>query len=285
MTMHCVLVYHCSVLCCCVIIYSGGGIQTRAVIYSVFCSTFNGSFCRSYLSAIFPRQRATVPRARSSGRARAAATRPSAATLHAPTAPRPSPCAPCARSRITALTRYQHALQACAFVRTRAHVVWVSVCVISCPNLDAGCAICQPGQVLSSPCTSTQNTVCSTGFQPNAAIVAFALPLTVLGVASCFALAVVFVRNRKHPVVRVTSPDVMLCILFGCAGCFSSLPTFVVSVSDVACALRAWLPSVSLTLSLSAILAKNFRIYTVRSTRVHRHTHSHSRTLLTHTDL
>lgn len=87
--------------------------------------------------------------------------------------------------------------------------------------------------------------------------------VSALGITLSFAFAAVFVWFRQRAVIQATTPSLVYLVFLGTAGLYCSIILFALPVTRTMCYFRWFLPSLSLALVLSSILAKNLRIYAV----------------------
>ncbi|SPQ94505.1 unnamed protein product (mitochondrion) [Plasmodiophora brassicae] len=97
----------------------------------------------------------------------------------------------------------------------------------------------------------------------NATIVAIAWAVALLGAVGALMLLVMVYRHRDDAIIKASSYAFNLYTLVSLCACFLSCIPYLVPASTTVCALRWWLPTLSIVALLSVIAAKAYRIWKV----------------------
>lgn len=87
--------------------------------------------------------------------------------------------------------------------------------------------------------------------------------LASLGLLCCLAVTTFVFRYRTLDLIRATSPEFMLVIIFGCIFMFASVFTYFGKPTMASCHVRIWLFFLGYGVSAAALLFKNFRIWRI----------------------
>jgi len=87
--------------------------------------------------------------------------------------------------------------------------------------------------------------------------------LASIGLLLCVALTVFVLRYRTLDLIRATSPEFMLVIIFGCVFMYASIFTYFGEPTVVSCHVRIWLFFLGYGVATAALLFKNFRIWRI----------------------
>ncbi|KAL7748321.1 hypothetical protein RI367_006280 [Sorochytrium milnesiophthora] len=92
---------------------------------------------------------------------------------------------------------------------------------------------------------------------------AFLILLNMLGIGATTMIAAVYVRYIKHPVIKRSSPRIVLPMLLGiCIGHLSIFTTYGLP-SRASCILDAWMLPICFSLVFSNLIIKSYRIYRI----------------------
>ncbi|CEO98395.1 unnamed protein product (mitochondrion) [Plasmodiophora brassicae] len=97
----------------------------------------------------------------------------------------------------------------------------------------------------------------------NATIVAIAWAVALLGAVGALMLLGMVYRHRDDAIIKASSYAFNLYTLVSLCACFLSCIPYLVPASTTVCALRWWLPTLSIVALLSVIAAKAYRIWKV----------------------
>ena len=84
--------------------------------------------------------------------------------------------------------------------------------------------------------------------------------LAIIGLVMTIVTTVIFINQRKTPLVMASSRELSACLLIGCTLCFCLIFAFIIKPGPVSCGFRRFGLGLPLSIGLSALLVKTNRI-------------------------